>query len=735
MINFDLESLGWKNFEDLALTVATHQFGINARPFSLGQDDGIDGRGISLDDGAEQTIVQSKHTSVGSSLTATDFRQSELGKIRRLAKQGSCDRYLLITNRRLSARSDQAIRRDISQLGVTVVDVLGREAVRQLLAENKRLRGILPRMYGLGDLSEILDGRLYEQTLEVIRGADLAKFVSVPSYFETLSALQKHGIALILGEPASGKSSILSAASLALIDQFGMEPLWLGSIDDLQSHWNPNRSEQLFLLDDAFGATSFDSSRADAWNRQLPFLKAALNGGAKLIATSRNYVYADAKNVLKRGELPAALEESIVIDVAALSWDERNLLVYNHLRLGSQPKDFKSRIKVHLNEVTRTTASFLPETARRLGDPFFTKKLDPSNIDQIYRFMTEPSDYLDELIGSLNQDAQVALLVLLAMGGQVEVPVESSPLLDRLQCSEGEVGANLESMDGALVLRHKANSIDVWSARHPTVLDAIGRWLLSRPEWLDLFVEFAPLPSVMQHISVGLDVRGAVGISDRLRPMLWNRLLSAVDERPTVLRFLRRRVHPDSLTEMATLQELSDLLTNHRFASPLDGDPGANLLLHLAQNQLLEADTIQSSAESIVDVAVDEFDHWAVRHPAFQELLLQLDSGPSIATDLIHRHARAINTTFTDFVEMRIRTYSGDVDRADEFAGALDLVSALEELEISLSETVEADRLRISRWVGVVDPSIKDPDAAIDLLRAVFGSPRKKDDIFADLDE
>ena len=585
------------------------------------------------------------------------------------------------------------------------------------------------------DLSEIIDSRLYEQTTEVLRGADLAKFVPVPAYFETLNALQEHGIALILGEPASGKSSILSAASLSLIDQLQVEPLWLGSIEDLRSHWNPNRSKQLFLLDDAFGSTSFDSTRADAWNRCLPFLKAAMHGGSKFIATSRNYVYADAKPLLKRGELPTALEESIVIDVEALSWDARKLLVYNHIRLGSQPREFKSRIKVHLSEVTRTTSSFLPETARRLGDPFFTSELDPSNINQIYRFMTEPNDYLDELIGTLNREAQVALLVLLAMGGQVDVPVENSPLLARLNCSEAEVGANLEAMDGALVLRHKSNSTDVWSARHPTVLDAIGRWLLSRPEWLDLFVEFAPIPTVMRHVSVGLDIRGTVGISAKLRPLLWARLTSANDERPTVMRFLRRRVHHNALSEMATQRELSDLLSLHTFSSPLDGDPGASLLLHLAQNGLLEAEAARSCSQSIVDVAVDEFDHWAIRHAAFQELLVQLDSGPSMGTELLHRHAEAVNTKFADFAEARIGSYSGDVDRADEFAGALDLLVALEELDISLSGSVKAVRRRISEWVGVVDPSITDPVAAVDLLRAVFGVQSASNDTFDDLDQ
>jgi hypothetical protein len=90
--------------------------------------------------------------------------------------------------------------------------------------------------------------------------------------------------------------------------------------------------------------------------------------------TSRDYIYARARDDLKRGAFPLFNESQVVIDVHDLSAREREQILYNHLKLGAQPSGFKAQIKPHL-PIVSAHARFVPEIARRLSDPAFTKRL------------------------------------------------------------------------------------------------------------------------------------------------------------------------------------------------------------------------------------------------------------------------------------------------------------------------------------------------------------------------
>ncbi len=65
---------------------------------------------------------------------------------------------------------------------------------------------LVPRVYGLGDLTQILDERAYAQATEILSalGDDLAKFVITDAYRNSARALIDHGFVLLLGEPACG---------------------------------------------------------------------------------------------------------------------------------------------------------------------------------------------------------------------------------------------------------------------------------------------------------------------------------------------------------------------------------------------------------------------------------------------------------------------------------------------------------------------------------------------------
>jgi Transposase, Mutator family len=90
--------------------------------------------------------------------------------------------------------------------------------------ENKRLRLLVPRIYGLGDFSQILDERDYTQAKALLASLseDLSKVVLTSAYHRAADPLDQHGFVLLIGEPSPGKTTIASMLSMGQPRTSGM---------------------------------------------------------------------------------------------------------------------------------------------------------------------------------------------------------------------------------------------------------------------------------------------------------------------------------------------------------------------------------------------------------------------------------------------------------------------------------------------------------------------------------
>ena len=145
----------------------------------------------------------------------------EVAKARRLVEQGRCDCYVLLTNAGVSGTQAEQIEDLLRSAGVKHVLLLGSTWICQQIHESKRLRMLVPRVYGLGDLSQILDERSYSQARALLASLreDLSKIVITGAYRRAAAALDKHGFVLLIGEPAAGKTTIASLLAMAALDQ------------------------------------------------------------------------------------------------------------------------------------------------------------------------------------------------------------------------------------------------------------------------------------------------------------------------------------------------------------------------------------------------------------------------------------------------------------------------------------------------------------------------------------
>ena len=184
---------------------------------------------------------------------------------------------------------------------------------------------LVPRVYGLGDLGQILDERAYAQAQEILSalGEDLGKFVITDAYRKSAKALVEHGFVLLLGEPASGKSTIAAGLAVGALDEWGCSTVKIRDADDFVKHSNPHEPKQFFWVDDAFGVTQLDSVSAGQWNSVFPHVQAAIRRGARVVLTSRDYIYRSARNYLKESAFPLIHESQVMIQVERLTKEER----------------------------------------------------------------------------------------------------------------------------------------------------------------------------------------------------------------------------------------------------------------------------------------------------------------------------------------------------------------------------------------------------------------------------
>lgn len=129
----------------------------------------------------------------------------------------------------------------------------------------------VPRLYGLGDLSQIIDERRYKQTQALLSELkpDLAKTVVTDTYRRALRALQTRGFVLLVGEPAAGKTTIASLLAMCAVDEWKSEVFKLVIPQEVSTYWSTEKSSRLIWVDDAFGVTQYESHLVKGWNRIL----------------------------------------------------------------------------------------------------------------------------------------------------------------------------------------------------------------------------------------------------------------------------------------------------------------------------------------------------------------------------------------------------------------------------------------------------------------------------------
>lgn len=753
---FNLHTLGWHSFQQLCLSVLRDVLGQTVQSFLNTNDGGRDGAfsGTWREPDGEclsgRFVVQCKFTSrPGHSLAPSEL-DDELSKVGRLVDKNECDVYILITNAGVSGETDLKVKNKLREVGVENVRIFGVTWLEDQIRGSKQLRTMVPRVYGLGDLSQILDERAYDQARAVLEcmSDDLAKVVVTDSYRRAATALNTHGFVLLVGEPASGKTTIASLLAMASADQWGASVMKPRRPEDVVRHWNPNEGSQFFWIDDAFGVTQYESGLATGWNQSLNEVKTILRTGGRVVMTSRDYIYNRARQDLKESAFPLFRESQVVIDVHELSKVEREQILYNHLRLGKQSRQFRRELKPYLVSVAARDR-FIPETARRLADPLFTKKLYLSDRN-LAKFVDEREQFLIDVCNQLDVDSKAALALIYMGNGRLGSPISlgasEEEALKRLDSSLGACSTALEALRGSFVVHATSDGDSFWTFKHPTIGDAYSAILRGSPELLGIYVRGSDIEKLMLQVTCGnVDVEGAVVLPASLFDLVIERLtchrtssayktewIADWRARQDLQRFLARRCSKQFLqaylaADEKLIESISRPTISLEFSSEVD------LAKRLFEFGLLPEDARRTLIETVSEYARTGDDVHALSDLKLRSLFKERE---------LRRLLEAMRTQLLPRIE-EVRLQHQDrcereYDAEWEMRHFTRLLSSFEEAYPTsrrIGQIIERERVRLQEWIDL-NPRERESSTSRDItVDEPTATPSSSRSIFDDVDD
>jgi energy-coupling factor transporter ATP-binding protein EcfA2 len=580
--DFQLHQLGWKNFQQLCGTILRESLGQTYQVFADTDDGGRDGafQGTWKPTKGERLkgtfTFQCKHSSRAGQGLSLAMLKDELGKAKQLAAKGLAQVYILITNVVVTASSEAAIRTEFESIpGLKCFRLFGKNWIEDQIRENKRIRRLIPRLYGLGDLTEILDDRAYAQASSILDhlGPDFSKFVTTEALSQAAHALEKSGFVLLLGEPCCGKSTIASALALGAADEWGSRLVFVDSPQTFRQHWNPNDPQQFFWIDDAFGSTQYERERALDWNRMFQMFHGAIRQGAKFVLTSRDYIYEAAISDLKDESFVPIRNSQVVIRVEKLTLVEKEQILYNHIKLGTQPKAVKAKIKDHLAEIA-SHPKFLPETARRIGDPFFTSNISFSR-DSLLDMVENMRGFLLDTLKHLGNENIAAVALVFMRSGNLDCELQLSEkeqrAIDLIGSDLGSVRRACKALGCSVLTTIQNEGHPYWQFKHPSIRDSFGTLIADDPSLREVYLSYTPIRSLIFEITCGeteianVKVQVAPSKFDLIIDRLKELKISIAADRALLISFLRNRCTNEFLK--AFLEKRPRFVSSLRFTA------------------------------------------------------------------------------------------------------------------------------------------------------------------------
>ncbi|MEU5669039.1 hypothetical protein ABZ749_01450 [Micromonospora sp. NPDC047753] len=679
----------------------------------------------------------------------------EFAKVGGLVGRGVCKTYVLLTNARVTGASEEKIRERLLKEGAREVFILDGQWICDTIAASRELRMFVPRVYGLGDLSQILDERSYAQASALAASAteEISTFVPTAAYRKAASALREHGFVMLLGEPGVGKSAIARMLAISAADNWSTPLMRARTSGELVQHWNPNEPNQIFWVDDAFGVVRHEERLTFDWARDLPLIMSAIKGGAKIVLTSRSYIYSDARPMLKTYAYPLLTEQQITVDVSDISRAERHQILYNHLSAGDQPAKVRALMKPHL-EAAADADAFRPESARRLGLQAFTRglTLDRSGV---ISFIARPKQYLTDVYFELDNAAQAALALIYSAGAgglstYFRVTQAERNVIEAAGSTPAACAASVGSLVGTFLRKEIREGRESYNFIHPTLREGFAAWLAEKPNLISAIITEMDDSTLLDSTDcLPFDAAPLEGTLMRIPPTLFGavseRFLAIFNEWPDgscwtgdICRYMARRGGDDLLQAYLKVDEMLEnkLLNFDSFAS---FEPEPIILSRLLAMGRLSEESRRAACNQMARLAVRFVDPAWLEDGPWQKLLKvdeRLKFMDYVRKNLVPQLTRAVEEDWPSDAIWKANEDSNDTRLEDPAGYALELYrQAFHEAGDTATEQAFAEAILLKGELAMAANRTTETDESGDDNIAERAEPTCERSVFADIDE
>lgn len=420
-LKYDLASLEWQQFEELAHKCLIRDISPSLRFVEGGKDKGRDflfngATGFfSRDAGAASYVFQAKHKSGKDAFTALKRDlDTELRKVY-IDNGLKYDHYCLVTNLTLNGSENDSLEQVVTQFAATnahlspiTFHIYSYRHLEDCIDRNKGILYDFPKILSRSSFADMLADVLDRPGAEAARiwksvfERNQHRFVYTASYGAALDKLLTGGLVMLSGPPRAGKTFNANALMLRLAGESGFIPYQINSVEEFKRDFR-NERKQVFLFDDAFGRHHLDVLRADELDRSLEFVIASIDENHKCIFTSREHVYRGFADLAQIDV--AKVIARIEVSVDNLTYKEKASLFARYL---SEVDSVDVALDEAVTEELIAHENFSPEILRAYFDDCTGFELDAFR-----RHLREPDAYLGRVFSNLNEEHKLILLALL----------------------------------------------------------------------------------------------------------------------------------------------------------------------------------------------------------------------------------------------------------------------------------------------------------------------------------
>lgn len=378
MLTFDLDQLGWVDFEELVQTLLLVRLGLGVEGWGGSGDWGRDAYCVSplkypsneITDGP--FLFQAKFIASANAAGARPepaLQRAIAAEVSRIAKRlgqesGSSGwdippiHYCLFTNAVIGGAARKKI--ELKLRGVlpkTTIHIHDGTDVCNWLKISPQVVQAFPQLFSLRELFDFLREErksglsTRSETAAMMAREEAKVFVPTKAYFEAWHKLKRHAFVILEGPPEVGKTAIGRMIALAQLKQ-GWEAVECRHPKDFQDAYRSS-TRQVFVADDFFGRTDYEPSRVSIWQDELPYILNRIDWEHWLILTSRAHLLQMGKNSLDiaGGNLRFPDPGEVIVDTGNLTRLEKAKILYRHAKASELNDEVKRILKQRVEEV------------------------------------------------------------------------------------------------------------------------------------------------------------------------------------------------------------------------------------------------------------------------------------------------------------------------------------------------------------------------------------------------